>query len=351
MKLSSQQSLSKLAEITDVILSQNTDYAILKDSLDKLTALFLSASKLNIDADVNATHLHLASGKAIGLKWAAMCIQDLIRTKQFMSGVNKAILDKQKTKTEDPIQILYAGSGPFATLVMPLITKFTPDEIQFTCLEVNPISVQSLKNVIDALDATAYFRAIHECDASQFQLPNEVAIDIVLIEVLQMALAREPQVAITYNLLPQLPKKVTLIPQEISLRIAVVNTKKEQEHMFAADPNKEIDYLTEIAEVFKINKDEVLAKHKESNVLTFVEKDIQFSKKQIDDNSAAAILTEIHVYDSFKLGLKDSGLTIPSVFADLNHEKELTGVKTQYVANNDPYLQTILIRKSPPSII
>ena len=214
MKHSSQQSLSKLAEITDVILSQNTDYKILKDTLDKLTALFLSTSKLNIDADVNATHLHLASGKAIGLKWAAMCIQDLIRTKQFMSGVNKAILDKQKIKTEGLIQILYAGSGPFATIVMPLITKFTPDEIQFTCLEVNPISVQSLKNVIEALD----------------------------------------------------------------------------------------------------------------------------------DNSAAAIITEIHVYDSFKLGLKASGLTIPSVFANLDHEKQLTGVKTQYVANNHPYLQTILIR-------
>jgi len=347
MKHSAQQSLQKLTDITNVILGQDLDYMKLKENLDDLSALFLSASKLNIDAEVNTQHLNLQSGKAIGLKWAAMCIVDLIRTKQFISGVNKAVLDKQKSKKEGPVQILYTGTGPFATLVMPLITRFSSEEIQFTCLEVNPISIQSLKNVIEALNAAPYFRAIYECDASQFQLPDATSIDIVVIEVLQLALTREPQVAITYNLIPQLPENVTLIPEEISLHIALIDTKKEQEHMFAADLTKEIDYLTQLAEVFTINKEEILARNKKANALTFSEKQIQFTKAQLENHTSAVILTEIHVYDSFKLGLKESGLTIPSVFADLDHEKELIGLKTQYLANNDPFLQTILIRKSP----
>lgn len=347
MKHPIQQSLDNLAKITDVLLNDQLDYITLKESLDNLTKLFLSASKLNIDADINTQHLNLKSGKAIGLKWAAMCIQDLIRTKQFISGINKAILDKQKLKKEGPVEILYTGTGPFATLVMPLIARFSPEEIQFTCLEVNPISIQSLKNVIEALNAKAYFRVIHECDAAQFQLPDSISLDIVVIEVLQMALAREPQVAITYNLIPQLPENITLIPKEITLHLALIDTKKQEEHMFAADPKSEVDYITKIAEVFTINKEYARENNEKPNALTFPEMEVQFSKDQLKDKTSAVLLTEIQIYDSFKLGLRESGLTIPSVIADLNHEKELIGVKTQYIANHDPYLNTVLIRKSP----
>lgn len=344
MNNSTQESLKELAEITAAILKQEIDYMALKKHLDRLSSLFQRASKLNLDDEIHREHLALSSGKAIGLKWAAMCIQDLIRTKQFISGVNTAILDQQVIKKEGPIQILYAGTGPFATLVMPLITQFTHEEIQISCLEVNPMSIRSLENVINALDAGAYFRAIHQCDASNFNLPDPDVIDIVVIEVLQCALAREPQVAITYNLIPQLPPNVTLIPEEISLHVALIDTKKQTEHMFNVDATKEVDYMAKIAEVFTLNKEAALANRAGSKPLSFPEMEVLFPKNLLKGKSLAVILTEIQVYDSHALKIRESGLTVPSIFADLNYEEELLGVKTQYLVNDDPYLQTVLIR-------
>lgn len=347
MNHSPQHYLAELSEITTVILSPEMDYIALKENLDSLSSLFLKVSKLNMDADINAEHLLLPAGKAIGLKWAAMCIEDMVRTKRFISGIHRAILDKQKLKKNSPIQILYTGCGPFATLLMPLITQFTSEEIQITCLEVNAISIQSLKNVMDAMDAQAYFKAIHHCDATSFRLPDSELIDIVVIEVLQLALTRESQVAITYNLIPQLPKSVTLIPEEITLHVAFIDTKKQDEHRFKADPNLEIDYLAKIGEVFTLNKESALANITPSSSLTFPEVEILFPKDLLKDKTSAVILTEIQVYGSYRLDFWESGLTIPTIFADLSHEKELIGVKTQYIANNDPYLNTTLIRKSP----
>lgn len=344
MKDSSQKSLVELCNITDVILKKEIDYIALKNALDALKALFLEASNLNMEADVNSEHIYTSSGKAIGLKWAAMCIEDLIRTKQFISGIHKAILDKQLLKKSEPIQILYTGTGPFATLVMPFITKFTSEEIQFTCLEINPNSIQSLKNVIEAFGAGAYFKEIHQCDASQFKITEGDSIDIVIIEVLQLALTREPQVAITFNLLPQLSKEVTLIPEEISLQVALLNSTKQQEHLFSGDPHRKIDFLKIVEHAFTLNKAEINSKKTDIDPLVFSEKEILFSKEELEAHTSAVILTEITVYDTFKLGFRDSGLTIPSIFADLSHEKNLKGVKTEYLATNDPYLHTSLIR-------
>ena len=153
----------------------------------------------------------------------------------------------------------------------------------------------------DFLDAGAYFRAIHQCGASNFNLPDPDVIDIVVIEVLQFALAREPQVAITYNLIPQLPPNVTLIPEEISLHVALIDTKKQTEHMFNVDATKEVDYMAKIAEVFTLNKEAAFANRAGSKPLSFPEMEVLFPKNRLKGKSLAVILTEIQVYDSHAL--------------------------------------------------
>ena len=229
---------------------------------------------------------------------------------------------------------------------MPFITIYTSEEFQFILLEVNPKSVNFLKTAIDTFNAEGYVKAIHLCDASTFQLPKGTEVDILLIECLQHALVREPQVAITYNLLPQLQENVILIPKEISLHIALIDSKKQNEFLLGNSENVKPDFYENSEAVFTINKEIVMKTIGKNNPegLKFDEAQVMFSETQFKLINILAITTELYIYDDELLTINDSGLTVPLQFAHLDNEGIIKGVVTRYTLGTEPSLQTILIK-------
>ena len=118
---------------------------------------------------------------------------------------------------------MYAGTGPFATLITPLTTLFSSDQLQVTLLELNPVSFQKIQQVVQQMEIGAYVRRIVQTDATTYQIPADEQIDILLSETMQNALKREQQVPIIYNLLQQIDYEVILIPEVIELQLAVMN--------------------------------------------------------------------------------------------------------------------------------
>ena len=49
-----------------------------------------------------------------------MCVDDIMRTRRFVRGVYHAMADMLNAR-EGKINLLYAGTGPFAMLVLPSI--------------------------------------------------------------------------------------------------------------------------------------------------------------------------------------------------------------------------------------
>ncbi len=246
----------ELSAITQVILEEPINYGTLLPALKNLKALFLKASGLDMSAKANNQDLFHDTGKAIGPVWAALCIDDLLRSKRFISGTCQAIRAALKTKKGEPVTLLYVGTGPFATLVMPLTTIFTPEELQLILVEVNPLTLNSLKNCISSLGVAPYVKEILSADASQLQLETPENIDILLLECMQAALEKEQQVAITYNLLPQLKQEVILVPEQIKLSICLVDSKKKMDHMTGG--NTEKPYFKNLQPIFILDKNEVL---------------------------------------------------------------------------------------------
>ena len=199
-----QENIDKLRHITEILLNPEDDYSQLTKAIDDLYSLFLSASGLEVDDTENRDDVYLSKGKAIGSTWAAMCVKEIMRTKCFLRGLYAGIKAAQKRFPNTCIHVLYAGTGPFATLAMPMTTVFTSDEITFTFLEINPISIQHLKRNINAFDALDYINDIIQCDATTYQANNIMPIHIVLTETMQNALQKEPQVSIAMNLVPQM---------------------------------------------------------------------------------------------------------------------------------------------------
>ncbi|MBK5213920.1 MAG: hypothetical protein JJE55_09710 [Flavobacteriaceae bacterium] len=344
--MSTENVKKKLFEITQNLISEDVISDVLKNSIEDLKLLLEKVSGLNQEAPVNSENILLPTGKAIGPKWAGMCLEDIPRTHKFIKGINYAVQKILEKNPKNPVTILYAGTGPFATLILPLLSRYKPSELQLILLEVNTISIESLKKIIKGFDAYEYIKAIYHCDAANFTVPSEFEADILLVECMQHALLREPQVGITYNLLPQMKKEAILIPEEVSLHLALVDMDEKNEYLSIENNEAKRDYYENSEAVFTLNKVEVLQNSSDfkKEGFQFPEKETHFSRKQLNNHDLIAISTEITVFKNISLNIDESGLTVPLFLADLNHDQTVTGAKTQYVVGTDPGLNAQLVR-------
>lgn len=210
--------VSRLEEVTREILRDPVDYQRLGRAIEDFGGLMTAVSGLDLDATDNRDDLHFTSGKALGTTWAAMCLRELQRTRQFVRGIHQAVRELRQRHSR-PVHLLYVGTGPYATLLLPLTTQFTPEELRVTLMEVNPRTIDSLVRVMERLGITPYVAKIIEDNAATHTLHAPRQYDIFLSETMQQALVKEQQVPIMLNLLPQLRPATIIIPASIRLSL------------------------------------------------------------------------------------------------------------------------------------
>lgn len=211
---------------TNHILNESSNYDVLKKSaeeirniLEKMTGV--DGNNLNADIDVKSN-----SGVAITPENAVACISDFMRTVKFMRGVYNAVLDMQKKFPSEKIHLLYAGTGPFASLVIPLLHLFDSRKLKITYLDIYKRSTDILEKIIHELNLKDFTNEIICCDAVTYKHPESDKIHIVLSETMSSGLKKEMQVPITLNLVPQICEGGVLIPENIEISISAdrINT-------------------------------------------------------------------------------------------------------------------------------
>ena len=95
-------------------LKDEIDYLRLLKATQEDKAILNNFTEKDLDSEEGKNDLYFENGKALSTYHAALCLDDLIRTKKFIRGIDKAIIEKSKNK---PIHILYAGTGSFAPLI------------------------------------------------------------------------------------------------------------------------------------------------------------------------------------------------------------------------------------------
>ena len=185
------QTQERLKVITAALLDKTTSPIQLIETLKQYKTLLLELSSLDLETKENKQDIHTDSGIAIGTIWAAMCLDDAYRTKQFIRGLFK-IVENLCTTTNNPIHILYAGTGPFATLILPLLSKYTEHEVYVTLLEINKNSIENVKLILNQLGFQDHIKDIVCEDVTKYEIKTKV--DIVLSETMQHSLLRELQV-------------------------------------------------------------------------------------------------------------------------------------------------------------
>lgn len=333
--------LQALQKITDRFFDKTLGLGELFSLCNEYSIFLNNLIEQNLDNQKNRTDIISNNGKAIGTYWAAMCITDFVRTCQFIKGINEAI--EFKLEDQNQLNILYAGTGPFATLLLPLFTKFANQNIHYTLLEINPESFTILQHVITTLGLNNNNIELINGDATKFQLTTSP--DIIISETMQNALAKEQQVPIYLNLMKQAKPNCIFIPEEINISIAL---KKAGVPIELVSKN---DYTT-VETVFRLNKDTLALVPQTTETNTspvFPLVSTTITQEQLKGNNLLVLITLIKVFNNHTIGLNESGLTTPLIIDPIKDSTRSISITTQYVIEQEPKLNYTVRQSELPT--
>lgn len=213
--------------IGDTILDETSSPQELRDALNTFTTDCSDISGILPDPsfDAWAEDSLLPSGVAINPQAAAHCAHDYQRSVVFIRGVHAAIRALKLRFADTPLEILYAGCGPFATLLMPLLGKFSPGDLNITLLDIHQSSLDSAQLVLESFGFGAHEVNTVQGDACVYK--HSEKLHLVIAETMQKSLEQEPQFVVTANLAPQVFAEGVFVPQRIDVSLSLADLEKE----------------------------------------------------------------------------------------------------------------------------
>lgn len=318
----------KLQEVTHSILNCNDDFSQMEVVVGEMYNIFKKYTGVGA-YDQTDTSITLPSGKAISPSSAAHCLLEMKRTAFFLRGIYRAI--QQKLNAKKAVNILYAGCGPYATLITPLLPFLVHSDVDIDLLDINEISLLSAHNVIDGLGLGNKVRSYYLEDAAVYKLQCDY--DIVISETLQSGLRNEPFVSIMKNIVSQLNTDSIFIPSRVVLSAALDYGGSWDNIDYIVKSNNVID----LGVIMDVNSQTVVENFQR-----------QIVKQKLIDSTAdkhwnLMIYTSVHVFDDIQLKTGDCSLNIPLKIDELVFDNSKIEFEFQY---NDQHPVSLELRKT-----
>ena len=243
-------------------------------------------------------HRERPGGVALSSYAAAACLEDLDRTKVFIQGICEAVKDIQARFPGEKVKILYAGCGPYATLVLPLTAQFSPDEVEFTVFDINEYSLGNAEHLVHVLGLKEYFKDFSCCDAVTFS--SDEKYHIVLAEMMDKALTAEPQAEVTPNLASLVMDGGIFLPEKISVDVELWKAFSDARGAIELGELIELDV--------NFDGDD------------FVEKSFDIPEDLSPEFRAVMLTTRVQVFGQNVLAGGDSKITIPLIVEYVGEE-------------------------------
>ncbi|NNG44356.1 class I SAM-dependent methyltransferase [Pseudoalteromonas sp. NEC-BIFX-2020_002] len=296
------------------LLNEPGDAGLMKPFINDLKNYLGNITSISTDLDMNDWNdENTSQGVAISPVQAAKCTEETLRTQIFMQGVKFAIEERLKATTDD-IHILYAGTGPYGTLLIPYLSVATNPRIKVTLIDIHLENISAIKKLVKHFSITQNIVAITCDDATRWQAPDSQQFDIIISETMTALLKREPQVFIFAHLCQYLSESGTLIPQKISLKawLTHFNSLMQTEDKPSTDILLKEFYCLNIDEAKRLNTGD-----------TSAFKGSMLIPNGVETNYRLKLTTDIQVYKHLKLTENQCSLNIPLTF--LPHDAQLRG--------------------------
>ena len=314
------ETIIDLKRLSIDLINTDIDSDAINKIIDEIHGYFRDVTEISgYCSDVkNMITLPAEKGMALSINHAAQCLLDYKRTYTFLKGFVRAIEAKQKKYKGETIQIFYAGCGPYAPFVTLVAPLFTPDEVQFSLLEINRDSLEKAEALIKNLKLTDYVKAYHLSDATTFVIDEAKSYHILFSETLDALLYRECYVPILWNLIPQLSSEITVIPENVKVDLFF---KEKLEETFETT-------IFDVKSAIKLSKQNLKLPEQFNAV--------RVDLTQADKYSRIVLATEVQVYEELLLARNESSLTLT---LEMEIDKPITSDAVLFTYHTTPNLE------------
>jgi hypothetical protein len=297
-------------QLVDMILSVDRPASSLFNEVNALADALTHLGQYARDPldDIAKGETRTEQGLALSPHAAAMCARDFVRTVQFMRGTFQAVCD-QSEKLGRQVNLLYVGCGPFALLVLPVMLRLTSQQVQVNLIDIHDDSMESVSRIVGHLGLDRHIASATVTDAANYQIDSARTPDIILLEVMQASLEKEPQIALTRHLMRQAPDAL-LIPEQIQVSLSLLNPSKEFSTQNADPDLASLDRRRiHLGQILCVNRQAI------RDWESLGESHLPAARLQmpleIPIGYSPMLITSITVYQDTEIGMYDSGLTYP----------------------------------------
>lgn len=351
-----------LVELIDCLNDEQIPFSEHCQMLDQFMVYCQTITDVEADVtfDAFAPDTHLPSGMAINPQSAAQCVSDYHRTIGFIrasfTAVEQLLTDKKSDDSSDntspnSLNLLYAGCGPYATLMLALIVKFQNSSIHFYLLDIHQSALDSVQILLDHFYIPDEIYSFYNKDACVFVPP--IKFDLIVAETMQKALEQEPQFQLTANLSQYLTTDGVFIPQSINLQLALMYWKQELD---VSKRNKAKQNKTDTTQFERLKVGEVmcltknttqnwLAKKVEADQTAYLDFALFYTPKlETQVNYDFVILTQIQLFKNHYLEEYDSDLTLPTKLHDVSPAQSESQYQLKYELGSYPRFELVLTK-------
>ncbi|HEX6750619.1 MAG TPA: hypothetical protein VF092_25255 [Longimicrobium sp.] len=273
------------------LLDERTSFGEVRSAAQALYARLADAAGLDAGAaDPRREGTGTSAGRAISPVEAARCVLDFWRTAAFLRGV-LAALEAARGRFRETLEVVYAGTGPFATLLLPLLPSLAPRGLRVTLIDLHGRSTESVRRLVAAVGVESTVAAVVTADAARYR--HGRAIHVVIAETMQRALENEPQVAVSRNLAAQLAPGGILVPERVSVHLGTWSIGQPR-----AGRERQVELLRLRSSVGRAPP-RILGGGRMVTV------------PRPRGNEGLALLTRVRVFGCHRLDVNDSAITLP----------------------------------------
>jgi hypothetical protein len=270
----------------------------------------------------------------------------------YIRGIHAAIEQLQQSFPDQTLHVLYAGCGPYATLLLPLLPRYRPAELTICLLDIHAESLRSVARLLDHFQLDEFAVQTQQQDACHYVHPGP--LHLIISETMQKSLEQEPQFAVTAQLAPQLLAEGIWIPQNIEVRLCLVQTNSPPgDPRGPGGPGKAepaCAALHPLGHILKLNAANAAtllknaAYHPEQGKWQLQSMQLEVPALEDLSSRSAVFFTRIQVYGQFWLEDLDAEITLPQPCTDLSPLQAGDQWEISYQLGNYPRFH---VRRNP----